>query len=143
MLFEFIVQIKIHNLTNALSNYCLGSIQDFNLGCDLNISSSFWSIINVKKYNRQVFCVVLCLLQTNMLVFKRWALFLGTAFFEYKLKYKNYAIFNENFNLQLFLTIQLSQKRQIWAPNFSHPKAVTTLIFELYQPLTVFCKSLF
>ena len=55
-----------------------------------------WSNTNAKKYCRQIglLCSVLCLIWANMLFFKRWALFLGTTFFEYGLKNKNCAICN-------------------------------------------------
>ena len=61
---------------------CQGLIQDLNLGGDMNISSH-WSITDVKKYCRQIglLCSILCLVLTNVLYFKRGALFLGTTFF--------------------------------------------------------------
>ena len=70
------------------------------------------SCINVKKNCRQtgLLCSVLCVL-TNVLYFKRRALFLGTTFFEQGILNKNYVIFNYDFDFQLFLTIQTSKQK--------------------------------
>ena len=74
---------------------CQGIMEDLKLGGDMTISSH-WSITNVKKCSRQtgLSCSVLCLVETNMLCFKRWVLFLCTTLFEHGLKNQNYAIFN-------------------------------------------------
>ena len=94
------------------SSHLQGLIQNLNLGDNTNVSNR-WSIMHKRQKNcRQtgLLCSVLCVL-TNVLYFKRRALFLGTTFFEQGILNKNYVIFNYDFDFQLFLTIQTSKQK--------------------------------